>query len=170
MPIGELFVREKVPGLLPIKRNQQNLPVGGFAARSPQSLSIQIKFWSSFFKSLWFPKAAPAGRPPQRAKYPYRSKRQVALKLSAELYFCLARHEIEQSSISPVSARAFAREKPPQETAVKKNQQNLPPGGFAVTKTEARGQERAQRFSCSPERMLVVWVKFRFKFADQASG
>ena len=150
MPIGELFVREKVPGLLPIKRNQQNLPVGGFAARSPQSLSIQIKFWSSFFKSLWFPKVAPAGRPPQRAKYPYRSKRQVALKLSAELYFCLARHEIEQSSISPVSARAFAREKPPQKLPIRRNQQNLPVGGFAASRDRSsREQERAQRFSCS---------------------
>ena len=139
MPIGELFVREKVPGLLPIKRNRQNLPVGGFAAGSPQSLSIQIKFWSSFFKSLWFPKAKPlvamsrlqlaweigyALRDPKlncvqlprlREKWrkPLRWKRQVALNLSASFYLCVARHEIEQSSISLVSVRAFVREKPP---------------------------------------------------------
>ena len=31
---------------------------------------------------------------------------------------------------------------------LKRNQQNLPVGGFAVTRTEARGQEGAQRFSC----------------------
>ena len=167
MPIGELFVREKVPGLLPIKRNQQNLPVGGFAARSPQSLSIQIKFWSSFFKSLWFPKAAPAGRPPQRAKYPYRSKRQVALKLSAELYFCLARHEIEQSSISLVCAGLLQEKSPLKKLPIKKNQQNLPVGGFAVTRTEARGQEGAQRFSCF---LRGGWLELECRFADERLG
>ena len=31
MPIGELFVREKVPDTRPIRRTQKNLPVGGFS-------------------------------------------------------------------------------------------------------------------------------------------
>jgi len=32
LQIGELFVREKVPNNLPIRRTQKNLPVGGFSA------------------------------------------------------------------------------------------------------------------------------------------
>jgi len=52
-PIGELFVREKVPGLLPIKRNRQNLPVGGFAVtrteargqEGAQRFSCFLKGW-----------------------------------------------------------------------------------------------------------------------------
>ena len=38
MQIGELFVREKVPGGLPICRAPQNLPVGDFAAIDLPSL------------------------------------------------------------------------------------------------------------------------------------
>ena len=38
MKIGELFVREKVPGGLPICRAPQNLPVGDFAAIDLPSL------------------------------------------------------------------------------------------------------------------------------------
>ena len=55
-------------------------------------------------------------------------KRQVALKLSASFYLCVARHEIEQSSISLVCARAFVREKPPRKTPILYNPEK-PPGG-----------------------------------------
>ena len=63
----------------------------------------------------------------KRAKYLI-VRRQVVLKRSAVFYFCLARHKIEQSSISPVCTRAFVREKLPQETVISYNPEK-PPGG-----------------------------------------
>ena len=64
----------------------------------------------------------------RRARNTFIVRRQVALKLSAAFSFCVARHEIEQSSISPVCTRAFVREKLPQETVISKNPEK-PPGG-----------------------------------------
>ena len=64
----------------------------------------------------------------RRARNTFIVRRQVALKLSAAFSFCVARHEIEQSSISPVCTRAFVREKLPQETVISYNPEK-PPGG-----------------------------------------
>ena len=64
----------------------------------------------------------------EKWRKPLRWKRQVALNLSASFYLCVARHEIEQSSISPVCTRAFVREKLPQETVISYNPEK-PPGG-----------------------------------------
>ena len=64
----------------------------------------------------------------EKRRKPLSFKRQVALKLSAAFSFCVARHEIEQSSISPVCTRAFVREKLPQETVISYNPEK-PPGG-----------------------------------------
>ena len=64
----------------------------------------------------------------RRARNTFIVRRQVALKLSAAFSFCVARHEIEQSSISPVCTRAFVREKLPQETVTSYNPEK-PPGG-----------------------------------------
>ena len=76
---------------------------------------------------MWFPKAKPfVARRSVRNSLSF--KRQVALKLSAAFSFCVARHEIEQSSISPVCTRAFVREKLPQETVISYNPEK-PPGG-----------------------------------------
>ena len=64
----------------------------------------------------------------EKRRKPLSFRRQVALKLSAAFSFCVARHEIEQSSISPVCTRAFVREKLPQETVISYNPEK-PPGG-----------------------------------------
>ena len=64
----------------------------------------------------------------RRTRNTFIVRRQVALKLSATFSFCVARHEIEQSSISPVCTRAFVREKLPQETVISYNPEK-PPGG-----------------------------------------
>ena len=100
----------------------------------------------------------------------YRSSAKSRLNIL--LYFAFILRDMKLNKVQfPQFLPGLLQEKSPlKKLPLKRNQQNLPPGGFAVTRTEARGQERAQRFSCSPERMLVVWVKFRFKFADQASG
>ena len=77
-------------------------------------------------------------------------KRQVALKLSASFYLCVARHEIEQSSISLVSARAFVREKVPDNLPIRRTQKNLPVGGFSavghILQHPATGNSAAHSF------------------------
>ena len=89
----------------------------------------KIKFSPAFFKRLWFPKAKPlVARRSVRNTFIVR--RQVALKLSAAFSFRVARHEIEQSSISPVCTRAFVREKLPQETVISYNPEKPPAGRF----------------------------------------
>ena len=124
---------------LQISKKRKKAKKNSHASRCLDASPYKIKFWSSFFKSLWFPKAKPlvamsrlqlaweigyALRDPKlncvqlprlREKWrkPLRWKRQVALNLSASFYLCVARHEIEQSSISLVSVRAFGREKVP---------------------------------------------------------
>ena len=136
MPIGELFVREKVPSLLPIKRNRQNLPPGGFAAGSPQSLSIQIKFWSSFFKSLWFPKAKPlVARRSGRNTFIVQSAKS---RLNFLLNFTFVLRDMKLNKVQfPQFLPGLLQEKSPlKKLPLKRNQQNLPPGGFAVTRTE----------------------------------
>ena len=55
-------------------------------------------------------------------------KRQVAQTFLH--HFCVARHEIEQSSISLVSARAFVREKVPDNLPIRRIQKKLPVGFF----------------------------------------
>ena len=167
MPIGELFVREKVPGLLPIKRNRQNLPVGGFAAGSPQSLSIQIKFWSSFFKSLWFPKAKPlVARRSGRNTFIVQSAKS---RLNFLLNFTFVLRDMKLNKVQfPQFLPGLLQEKSPlKKLPLKRNQQNLPPGGFAVTRTEARGQEGAQRFSCF---LRGGWLELECRFADERLG
>ena len=74
----------------------------------------------------------------EKWRKPLRWKRQVALNLSASFYLCVARHEIEQSSISLVSVRAFGREKVP--------------GKFTFRTTQAKPS--GERF-CADEQIFV---------------
>ena len=88
----------------------------------------------------------------RRARNTFIVRRQVALKLSAAFSFCVARHEIEQSSISPVCTRAFVREKLLKKLSYRTIQKNLPVGGFSAVEHNPGEQETAKRFSCSPPR------------------
>ena len=74
----------------------------------------------------------------EKWRKPLRWKRQVTLKLSVAFYFFVARHEIEQSSISLVSVRAFGREKVP--------------GKFTFRTTQAKPS--GERF-CADEQIFV---------------
>ena len=86
----------------------------------------------------------------EKWRKPLRWKRQVALNLSASFYLCVARHEIEQSSISLVSARAFVREKVPDNLPIRRTQKNLPVGGFSavghILQHPATGNSAAHSF------------------------
>ena len=81
----------------------------------------------------------------EKWRKPLRCRRQVALKLSASFYLCVARHEIEQSSISLVSVRAFVREKVP--------------GKFTFRTTQAKPS--GERF-CADE-LKFVWHRPMFR-------
>ena len=80
----------------------------------------------------------------KRAKYLI-VRRQVVLKRSAVFYFCLARHKIEQSSISLVCAGLLQEKSPLDKLPIRTIQKNLPVGDFSAVEPNPPPR-RAKRF------------------------
>ena len=72
----------------------------------------------------------------KRAKYLI-VRRQVVLKRSAVFYFCLARHKIEQGSISLVCAGLLQEKSPLDKLPIRTIQKNLPVGDFSAVEEKA---------------------------------
>ena len=73
----------------------------------------------------------------EKWRKPLRWKRQVALNLSASFYLCVARHEIEQSSISLVCAGLLQEKSPLDKLPIRTIQKNLPVGDFSAVEEKA---------------------------------